>query len=67
MFALASYAPCGSLLAAGLAGGMRLGASTGLLTQFAHVGPVVATGVAATFVGIATGLLRRRGTGCTRS
>ncbi len=61
MFALASYAPPRSLLAAGLAGGIGW-AVYGTLTLFVHIGPVVATGVAATFVGVATGVARR-GTG----
>ena len=47
-----------SLLAAGLAGGIGW-AVYGALTLFAHLGPVVSTGVAATFVGIATGVARR--------
>jgi uncharacterized membrane protein YjjP (DUF1212 family) len=61
MYALACYAPLRSLLAAGLAGGMGW-AVYGALTQLAHLGPVVSTGAAATFVGIATGVARR-GTG----
>lgn len=61
MFALAGYAPLRSLLAAGLAGGFGW-VVYGALTLFADFGPVVATGVAATVVGIATGLTRR-GTG----
>ena len=61
MFALAGYAPMRSLLAAGLAGGVGW-AVYGALTQFADFGPVVATGIAATVVGLATGL-SRRGTG----
>jgi uncharacterized membrane protein YjjP (DUF1212 family) len=61
MFALACYAPLRSLLAAGLAGGVGW-AVYGALTSYAHFGPVVATGVAATAVGVATGL-SRRGTG----
>ena len=60
MFALAGYAPLRSLLAAGLAGGAGW-ATYGALTQFAELGPVVATGIAATVVGIATGLFRRGG------
>ena len=58
MFALAGYAPLRSLLAAGLAGGAGW-VVYGALTQFAEVGPVVATGVAATVVGLATGVSRR--------
>ena len=61
MYALATYAPLRSLLAAALAGGIGW-AVYGALTLFAHFGPVVSTGVAATFVGIATGVARR-GTG----
>ena len=61
MFALACYAPRHSLPAAGLAGGIGW-AVYGALTLFAHLGPVVATGIAATVVGIATGV-SRRGTG----
>jgi len=61
MFALACYAPLRSLLAAGLAGGIGW-SIYGALTSYAHVGPVLATGVAATVVGVATGL-SRRGTG----
>jgi uncharacterized membrane protein YjjB (DUF3815 family) len=61
MFALASYAPLRSLPAAGLAGGIG-SAVFGALTLLAQFGPVVATGVAATVVGIAAGLFRR-GTG----
>ncbi len=61
MFALAGYAPLRSLLAAGLAGGVGW-AVYGALTQFVDFGPVVSTGIAATVVGLATGL-SRRGTG----
>jgi uncharacterized membrane protein YjjB (DUF3815 family) len=61
MYALATYAPLRSLLAAGLAGGIGWSVY-GALTLYAHLGPVVSTGVAATFVGIATGAARR-GTG----
>ena len=61
MFALACYAPLRSLPVAGLAGGIGW-AAYGALTLFAHFGVVVATGVAATVVGIATGVVRR-GTG----
>jgi uncharacterized membrane protein YjjP (DUF1212 family) len=61
MFALAGYAPLRSLLAAGLAGGAGW-IVYGALTQFAGFGPVIATGIAATVVGLATGL-SRRGTG----
>lgn len=58
MFALASYAPLRSLPAAGLAGGLGW-AVYGALTLLAKFGPVVATGVAATVVGVAAGLSRR--------
>lgn len=61
MYALACYAPLRSLLGAGLAGGVGW-AVYGALTLFAGLGPVVATGLAATVVGVATGL-SRRGTG----
>ena len=61
MFALACYAPLRALPAAGLAGGIGW-TVYGALTLYAHFGPVVATGVAATFVGVATGVARR-GTG----
>jgi uncharacterized membrane protein YjjB (DUF3815 family) len=61
MFALAGYAPLRSLLGAGLAGGIGW-MVFGALNQFADVGPVVATGIAATVVGLATGV-SRRGTG----
>jgi uncharacterized membrane protein YjjP (DUF1212 family) len=60
MFALASYAPIRSLLAAGLAGAAGW-ASFYALTQLLDFGPVVATGAAATVVGLATGLFRRGG------
>jgi uncharacterized membrane protein YjjB (DUF3815 family) len=68
MFALACYAPLRSLPAAGLTGGIGWAvygigwAVYGALTLFAHFGVVVATGVAATVVGVATGVARR-GTG----
>jgi uncharacterized membrane protein YjjP (DUF1212 family) len=58
MFALAGYAPLRSLPAAALTGGIGW-AVYGALTLFAHFGPVVATGVAATVVGVAAGLSRR--------
>ena len=61
MFALACYAPLRSLPAAGLAGAIGW-AVYGALTLFAHFGPVLATGAAATVVGVATGVARR-GTG----
>jgi uncharacterized membrane protein YjjP (DUF1212 family) len=58
MFALASYAPLRSLPAAGLVGGIGW-AVNGALTLFAEFGPVAATGVAATVVGVGAGLSRR--------
>jgi len=61
MYALAAYAPLRSLTAAALAGGIGW-AVYGALTLYAHFGPVVSTGIAATFVGVATGIARR-GTG----
>ena len=61
MFALACYSPVRALLTAGLVGGVGW-VAYGALTLYAHFGPVVATGVAATLVGAATGL-SRRGTG----
>jgi uncharacterized membrane protein YjjP (DUF1212 family) len=61
MFALACYTPLRALPAAGLAGGVGW-AVYGALTLFAGFGVVVATGVAATVVGVATGVARR-GTG----
>ena len=62
-FALACYAPLRSLTAAALAGGIGW-AAYGALTLSAHFGPVVATGVAAVVVGLASELIRR-GTGST--
>ena len=59
-FALAGYAPVRSLLAGGLAGGAGWTAYW-VLTQVAVLGPVVSTGIAATVVGVATGLSRRGG------
>jgi uncharacterized membrane protein YjjP (DUF1212 family) len=61
MFALACYSPVRALLAAALVGGVGW-TIYGALTLYAHFGPVVATGAAATLVGVATGL-SRRGTG----
>jgi uncharacterized membrane protein YjjP (DUF1212 family) len=58
MFALACYAPLRALPGAGLAGGIGW-AVYGGLAIFPQVGPVVATGAAATVVGIATGISRR--------
>lgn len=57
-FALASYARPRSLIHAALAGGVGW-AVYGALTLFAHFGPVVSTGIAATVVGVASGLSRR--------
>ncbi|MGK5682355.1 threonine/serine ThrE exporter family protein [Actinoplanes sp. URMC 104] len=59
MFALAGYAPLRALPAAGLTGGVGW-VIYGALTVFANFGPVSATAVAATFVGLVTGLVRRR-------
>ncbi len=61
MFALACYSPGRALLTAALVGGAGW-MIYGALTLYAHFGSVVATGAAATFVGVATGL-SRRGTG----
>jgi uncharacterized membrane protein YjjP (DUF1212 family) len=58
MAALAGYSPLRSLTAAALAGGIGW-AAYGTLTQFAHFGPVVATGLAAVLVGLASELIRR--------
>lgn len=58
MYAISSYAPLRALLSAGLAGGIGW-AVFGALTLFAGLGPVVASGIAATIVGVATGLARR--------
>jgi len=59
-FALAGYARPRSLLAAALAGAAGWGTYE-VLTQFASLGPVAATGAAAIVVGAASGLLRRGG------
>jgi uncharacterized membrane protein YjjP (DUF1212 family) len=59
-YALAGYAPGRSLVAAALAGAAGWG-TYGALTQFATIGPVPATGVAAIVVGAAAGLFRRGG------
>jgi uncharacterized membrane protein YjjP (DUF1212 family) len=59
MYALACYAPLRSLPAAALAGGSGW-AVYGALTLFAQFGPVVATGIAAVVIGLASELLRRR-------
>jgi uncharacterized membrane protein YjjP (DUF1212 family) len=61
MFALACYSPVRALFTAALVGGVGW-VVYGALTLYAHFGPVVATGAAATLVGVATGL-SRRGTG----
>ena len=58
MAALASYAPLRSLAAAALAGGAGW-ATYGALTLFVHLGPVVATGLAAVVIGLASTLFRR--------
>ncbi|MGD9527167.1 threonine/serine ThrE exporter family protein [Pseudonocardia sp.] len=58
MAALACYAPLRSLPAAALAGGIGW-AAYGALTQFPGIGPVVATGLAAVVVGVASELFRR--------
>jgi uncharacterized membrane protein YjjP (DUF1212 family) len=59
MSALACYAPLRSLFAAALAGGVGW-AAYGALTLFVHVGPVVATGLAAVLIGLSSELIRRR-------
>jgi uncharacterized membrane protein YjjP (DUF1212 family) len=51
MFALASYAPLRSLIAAAVSGGTGW-AVYGALTLTAHFGPVVATGLAAIVIGL---------------
>jgi uncharacterized membrane protein YjjP (DUF1212 family) len=53
MFALAAYAPLRSLIAAGVAGGIGW-AVYGALTLTVHFGPVVATGLAAVVIGLAS-------------
>jgi uncharacterized membrane protein YjjP (DUF1212 family) len=58
MFALASYAPVRSLIGAALAGGIGWSVYAAL-ALYAGFGSVLATGVAATVVGIATGIARR--------
>ncbi|MGK5683509.1 threonine/serine ThrE exporter family protein [Actinoplanes sp. URMC 104] len=58
MFALACYTPLRSLPAAFLTGGTAW-ASYGAVTLVTDLGSVAATGVAATVVGLATGLSRR--------
>ena len=58
MFALASYARPRALVHAALAGAVGW-AVYGALTLFAGFGPVVSTGIAATVVGVASGLSRR--------
>ena len=59
MFALACYAPLRSLAAAALAGATGW-VAYGALTQYADLGPVVATGLAAVLVGLGSELIRRR-------
>jgi uncharacterized membrane protein YjjB (DUF3815 family) len=59
MSALAGYAPLRSLVAAALAGGIGWSAY-GALTVFGHLGPVVATGLAAVLVGLLTEVVGRR-------
>ncbi|MHA6796873.1 threonine/serine ThrE exporter family protein [Pseudonocardia bannensis] len=59
-YALAGYAPLRSLYVAGLAGAAGWG-TYGALAQLADAGPVTATGAAAIVIGLAAGLLRRRG------
>ena len=61
--ALAGYAPLRSLAAAGLAGGIGW-AAYGALT-LAHFGPVVATGLAAVVIGLASELFSRHPPGST--
>ncbi|GAA0242476.1 threonine/serine ThrE exporter family protein [Cryptosporangium japonicum] len=58
LFALAGYAPLRSLPAAFVVGGAAW-AAYAALTLFTDVGSVAASGVAATVVGLATGLSRR--------
>ncbi len=55
LYALACYAPPRGLVAAALAGGVGW-AAYGALTSVAHVGTVVATGLAAVVVGLASEL-----------
>ena len=57
-FALACYAPLRSLTAAALAGGAGW-AAYGALTLLAQFGAVVATGIAAVVIGLASELFRR--------
>jgi uncharacterized membrane protein YjjP (DUF1212 family) len=59
-FALAGYASPRALAAAGLAGAAGWGVFA-MLTQVGGLGPVPSTGIAATVVGGAAGLLRRGG------
>ncbi|WP_214367760.1 threonine/serine exporter ThrE family protein [Pseudonocardia sp. H11422] len=59
-YALAGYAPLRSLYVAGLAGAAGWG-TYGALVQLTGAGPVAATGAAAIVIGLAAGLLRRRG------
>jgi uncharacterized membrane protein YjjP (DUF1212 family) len=59
-FALAGYAPLRSLGAAALAGAAGWGVYA-IMERYFELGPVASTGVAATVVGAAAGLLRRGG------
>jgi len=61
MSALACYAPLRSLPAAALAGAIGWSAY-GALTLFAHLGPVVTTGLAAVLVGLLTEVVGRNTT-----
>jgi uncharacterized membrane protein YjjB (DUF3815 family) len=61
MSALAGYAPLRALAAAAVTGGIGWSAY-GALTRFAHLGPVVATGLAAVLVGLLTEVICRRTT-----
>jgi uncharacterized membrane protein YjjB (DUF3815 family) len=58
-YALNGYSPLLALLFAGLAG--AAGRGTYVLVSAAGAGPVAAAGMAATVVGLAAGLLRRKG------
>jgi uncharacterized membrane protein YjjP (DUF1212 family) len=61
MSALACYSPLRWLAAAALAGGLGWSAY-GALTLYGHLGPVVATGIAAVLVGLLTEIICRRTT-----
>jgi uncharacterized membrane protein YjjP (DUF1212 family) len=58
-YALNGYSPLLALLFAALAGGA--GRGTYVLMTMAEAGPVLSSGIAATVVGLAAGLLRRKG------